>query len=98
MVKWPGVIGWKANARSPGWTVWENAPLLPRGGGGGWAQLELTDALSSLFINYFSNSYKPLSFHRDKINFAALPCFRKSHLCKLGIDSVLVAYESYVTL
>ena len=42
MVKCPGVIGWKANARLPGWTVWENAPLLP--GGGGWARLELTDA------------------------------------------------------
>ena len=25
-----------------GWKVWENAPLLP--GGGGWALLELTDA------------------------------------------------------
>ena len=43
MVKCPGVIGWKANARPPGWKVWENAPLLPRGGGG-WALLELTDA------------------------------------------------------
>ena len=42
MVKCPGVIGWKANARPPGWKVWENAPLLP---GGGWALLELTDAL-----------------------------------------------------
>ena len=40
MVKCPGVIGWKANARPPGWKVWENAPLLP----GGWALLELTDA------------------------------------------------------
>ena len=29
MVKCPGVIGWKANARPPGWKVWENAPLLP---------------------------------------------------------------------
>ena len=35
MVKCPGVIGWKANARPPGWKVWENAPLLPGGGGGG---------------------------------------------------------------
>ena len=26
-----GVIGWKANARPPGWKVWENAPLLPGG-------------------------------------------------------------------
>ena len=34
MVKCPGVIGWKANARPPGWTVRENAPLLPGGGGG----------------------------------------------------------------
>ena len=42
MVKCPGVIGWKANARPPGWKVWENAPLLP---GGGWTLLELTDAL-----------------------------------------------------
>ena len=38
----PGVIRWKVNARSPGWAVRGNAPLLP---GGGWAQLELTDAL-----------------------------------------------------
>ena len=45
-VKCPGVIGWKANARTPGWKVRENAPLLPWGGGGGWALLELTDALS----------------------------------------------------
>ena len=43
MVKCPGVIGWKANARPPGWKVRGNAPLLP--GGGGWALLELTDAL-----------------------------------------------------
>ena len=42
MVKCPGVIGWKSNARPPGWKVWENAPLLP---GGGWALLELTDVL-----------------------------------------------------
>ena len=42
MVKCPGVIGWKANARPPGWKVRENAPLLP---GGVWALLELTDAL-----------------------------------------------------
>ena len=35
MVKCPGEIGWKANARPPGWKVWENAPLLPGGGGGG---------------------------------------------------------------
>ena len=27
MVKYPEVIGWKANARPPGWKVWENAPL-----------------------------------------------------------------------
>ena len=33
MVKCPGGIGWKANARSPGWKVWENAPLLPGGMG-----------------------------------------------------------------
>ena len=42
MVKCPGVIGWKANARPPGWKVRENAPLFP---GGGWALLELTDTL-----------------------------------------------------
>lgn len=36
MVKCPGVIGWKANARPPEWTVRENAPLLSgRGGGDG---------------------------------------------------------------
>ena len=44
MVKCPGVIGWKSNARPPGWKVWENAPLLP----GGWALLELTGVL---FLN-----------------------------------------------
>ena len=31
--------------RPPGWKVRENAPLLP---GGGWALLELTDALCVL--------------------------------------------------
>ena len=31
----------------PGWKVWENAPLLP-GGGGAWPLLELTDALLSV--------------------------------------------------
>ena len=41
----PRGTGWKANARSPGWKVRENAPLLP-GRGGGWALLELTDALN----------------------------------------------------
>ena len=34
MVKCPGVIGWKANARLPEWKVRENAPLLPGGGMG----------------------------------------------------------------
>ena len=34
MVKCPGVIGWKSNARPPGWKVWENAPLLPGEGDG----------------------------------------------------------------
>ena len=34
MVKCPGVIGWKANARTPGWKVWENAQLLPGEGMG----------------------------------------------------------------
>ena len=33
--KCPGIIGWKANARPPGWTIWENAPLLQGWGGGG---------------------------------------------------------------
>ena len=34
MVKCPRVIGWKkVNAQPPGWRVWENAPLLPRGMG-----------------------------------------------------------------
>ena len=46
LLKSPGVIGWKANARPPGWKVWEYAPLLA-GGGGDWALLELTDALAS---------------------------------------------------
>ena len=36
MVKCPGVIGWKSNARPPGWKVWENAPLLPGGDGHCW--------------------------------------------------------------
>ena len=40
MVKCPGVIGWKANARPPGGKVCDNAPLFP----GGWAQLELNNA------------------------------------------------------
>ena len=31
VVKRPGVIEWKANARPPGWKVWGNAPLLPGG-------------------------------------------------------------------
>ena len=48
MVKCPGVIGWKANARPPGWKVWENAPLLP-----GWGLLELTDALKGRYqVNF----------------------------------------------
>ena len=34
MVKCPGVIGWKANARPPGWEVWENALLLTGEGDG----------------------------------------------------------------
>ena len=34
-----------ANAPPPGLTRRANAPQLP-GGGGGWAQVELTDALS----------------------------------------------------
>ena len=40
MIKCPGVIGLKANARPPGWKVWENAPLLPGGGGVGTAGID----------------------------------------------------------
>ena len=40
-VKSPGIALGLANARPPGLTVCVNAPQLP---GGGWAQLELTDA------------------------------------------------------
>ena len=40
MVKCPGVIGWKANARPPGWQVWKNAPLFPGGGGMGTAGID----------------------------------------------------------
>ena len=59
MVKCPGVIGWKANAHPPGWTVWENALLLPGGGGGGgWARLELTDAL---VISFWSAKKKNIN-------------------------------------
>ena len=43
-VKSPGVALGLANVRPPGLTMLVNAPQLPRGGGG-WAQLELTDAL-----------------------------------------------------
>ena len=46
-VKSPGVALGLANARPPGLTMCANAPQLP-GGGGGWAQLELTDALTAL--------------------------------------------------
>ena len=37
---------WKELARPPGSAKFANAPQLPRGGGGGgsWAQVELTDA------------------------------------------------------
>ena len=42
-VKSPGVALGLANARPPGLTMHVNAPQLP-GGGGVWAQLELTDA------------------------------------------------------
>ena len=41
-VKSPGVALGLANARPLGLTMCANAPQLP---GGGWAQLELTDAL-----------------------------------------------------
>ena len=42
-IKSPGVALGLANARPPELTMSVNAPQLP--GGGGWAQLELTDAL-----------------------------------------------------
>ena len=42
-VKSPGVALGLADARPPGLTMCANAPPLP---GGGWAQLELTDALA----------------------------------------------------
>ena len=55
-VKSPGVALGLANAPPPGLTMRVNAPQLP-GGGGGWAWLELTDALqvdkSLLFIYLF---------------------------------------------
>ena len=48
MVKCPGVIGWKANAPTPGMESAGKCPTIARGGGGGrWALLELTDALFS---------------------------------------------------
>ena len=34
MVKCPGVIGWKANAPTPGMESAGKCPLLPGGGGG----------------------------------------------------------------
>ena len=42
MVKCPGVIGWKANALTPGMESAGKCPTIARGG---WALLELTDAL-----------------------------------------------------
>ena len=39
-----------ANAPPPGLTRSANAPQLP-GGGGGWAQVELTDALALVLIS-----------------------------------------------
>ena len=64
-VKSPGVPPGLANARPPGraklakapppgLTRLANAPRLPGGGGGGWAQVELTDALViEVFITQF---------------------------------------------
>ena len=52
-VKSPGVALGLANARPPRLTMCANAPQLP---GGGWAQLELTDALicrSTGFVDVF---------------------------------------------
>ena len=34
MVKCPGVIGWKANARPPEWKVWKMPHYCPGGGMG----------------------------------------------------------------
>ena len=48
-----------ANAPPPGLTTWANAPRLP-GGGGGWALLELTDALSRLHADEFCQ-YQPMN-------------------------------------
>ena len=45
MVKCPGVTGWKANASTSGMESAGKCPTIAQGGGGGWALLELTDAL-----------------------------------------------------
>ena len=53
----PGLANAKlAKAPAPGLTSGANAPQLPGGGGGGWAQLKLTDALvaSSLLLLSFA--------------------------------------------
>ena len=49
MIKCPGIMGWKANARPPGWTVWENAPLLPGGMGTAGIDGRITHLLNDVF-------------------------------------------------
>ena len=46
---WPPGSATFANAPPPGLTRWANAPQLP--GGGGWAQVELTDVLALVLIS-----------------------------------------------
>ena len=47
-----------ANASPPGTDKAGKCPAVARGGGGGWAQVELTDALSSLSPNIIVISIK----------------------------------------
>ena len=75
MVKCPGVIGWKANARTQGWTVWENAPLLP--GGGGWAQLELTDAL----LGQSTSLYYLWGYNKNGVGIQTTRLSFAGHIC-----------------
>ena len=53
-----------ANAPPPGLTRWANAPQLP---GGGWAQVELTDAL--LMVNQpLIDAFVFYPFHETNTN------------------------------
>ena len=72
-VKSPGVPPGLANARSPGraklakapppgLTMLANAPRLP---GGGWAQVELTDALISFFFDLLINDMTIITVNRS---------------------------------